>query len=193
MPDEPQLSAADLSGNSGTLPTITWNGKDYAVAYPCPAVVELLEKVVVQEVGRRLAALSKVIDEAPDAEMRAEFAAVKKALQDQVSRREQGYCKPLFVETMRDRTRKYDFLWACIALNHPSVTLADVKAMAEYATEQVEIAMGVVDAGFFELAKPILAEQGLAIPPLMAPRKPPKDELPIGSEVTPGSSVSPSI
>lgn len=135
-------SAADALGNDGPLPVVRWNGAEYPVAHPTPAVLAAVEAMVSKLAWDATAALKGVFGPQEWADLRAETVAAIQA-------RRWAFGQPLFNETLSGPDGNALILWGCLSAKTPGVTLAQVKRMMAEAADDCEFALAAVQLGFF--------------------------------------------
>jgi hypothetical protein len=132
-------------GNDGTPHTLRWNGRDYPVGEPCPAVVDRIEKHVIR------AALDG-LEEAKGAMTPAEQRRADDALQAAIRTRQHRPGGALWAAEMAADGGVRGLvlmLWSCMAEAHegkdrPPPTPDDVWAMYHEANAEVLAAAALV-------------------------------------------------
>ncbi len=144
MSDEttPPASVSAALGNAGSLPEIRWDGRTYAVALPCPAVLSKAERMVPRLAREYLNELRDVLDP-------ADWAKDDEMLRLAVAGGKWAYGHPLFRAVSEGPDGDALVLWACIALKHPAVTMADVRRMQVEAADDCDLALLEVTPLFF--------------------------------------------
>lgn len=138
MSDTVPPTVADMLGNAGPLPEVVWRGKVYKLGLPCPEVVAHAERAVP---GLALENVRAVF-------AGADLAAEEKAITAAVRGKKYGFGQELFLEVLGGPDGDTLILYACLRMNHPEVTVADVRAMRREA-DGLELALAQVAGPFF--------------------------------------------
>ena len=142
MSEQPPPSVSDALGNSGALPEVRWNGRAYPVEYPDAFVIQRVEKEVARLAWQNVMDLKGAMDAAGWAELEADTATA-------IRSRHWAFGFPLFASLLTGPDGDSLVLWGCIAGRSPGVSLADVARMQVEAAADCELALLVVQAGFF--------------------------------------------
>lgn len=167
MPDieAPPLTAADLAGNSGTLPSITWKGKTYEVAYPCPKAIQELERYVKVECYRRLGEFDAEIAEfAGEPSLRQAPMQIKAKLLDQLVNREWAAFEPLYRSVLGSPALRGNQLWACLKIAGNELSHEDVDSLIRAKPDEIKLLMGELDRSFLRLAALYVPGLNVTIP-----------------------------
>lgn len=139
----PPPSVADALGNAGPLPTITWKGKAYPVAYSTPETIKDTELEAAANAYRHVVALERRLPPAAVAEMKT---ATLKAINENAF----AYGQPSYWGVMGGPDGDAITLLSCLRVRHPEVQLADVKRMMVEAVEDVRVALALTIPRFIQ-------------------------------------------
>ena len=149
-------SPADILGNSGDLPVLTFRGVDYKVSWPTPKMLTMMAN----EIAR------VAVQQAKEAESYlppSAAAALKNQVFSQIAAREHHIGGVLWQHAHNnDFNANMYLLWALVKENHPVFSLDDAKEMQLELIDEVGAVLLMVAPRFLEIAlakQPLTKEQ----------------------------------
>ncbi len=148
MPDDvnPAASVQDVLGNSGTLPTVTWNDETYHLSFPTQKAKAALEELVAAQAVNECRAVKGSLP--PDA-----YAELWNETVKAIQTREHRTLGPLWNKTVMGGgvASAALILLVLFRVKHPALTEAGIRDMIRDEPEQTTAALLRVIPSFFEM------------------------------------------
>lgn len=134
MAEPVQPSVGDHLGNAGSPPTVPFGERVLTVAYCTPKIIAAMENQIAQMAMIEAEILG---GGCPD------------RIGRMIATRQHRALGPLWKETFSGHVGDCLLLWACITVNHPDFTWADVLKLVRESGAQVRAALEIIRPDFY--------------------------------------------
>lgn len=144
MSEEVKPAMGDVLGNAGTPITITADGQIYKLAYPTPAAIDRIEKMIAAVFVAEVSSLA-------DALPANEYADLRKDMREALAARAHRAGGSMWQRVMSEPHGATLYILSLFQHFHPTMTEADAIRIKRAASAEVDAALALVTPVFFDL------------------------------------------